>query len=205
MSESVGGRLDKLEAWCAELEARLAKIEPKAEPKPAVAPPAAAGVRVIELSDRSPVILPSPYERQRLRGIVLDFYPALAPTDTDPDAFVDDFNLAFDRIACAFRTEEPGKYSLGWWLDDCREFGRLRGMGCSITGNAFIVAAIAAGDIKYSRPDNAGNIWTFWLAPYGGRPASLAWRNEVLNGRLLQPTAGKFRQDYREQRLIETY
>jgi hypothetical protein len=187
-------RLDKLETELADIKARLAKIEPKAEPARAAEPPAQQ-VRILQIPESPPIILPSQIERQRLRDIVLDFYPQLYPTSDDPDDFVADFNLAFDRIAAAYRTDEPGKYSVGWWTDECRDWGQLRGRGRGIRGGAFIAAVVAAGDVKFTIPDNAGNVWTMWLAPYGGgRRATLAWR-EVLNGHLLQP-AQKFPQDF---------
>lgn len=183
---------------CAALEEQVAAIQasnllPTAESRRADAKRAIEpqGVTITHQPDRNPkFIMPSDDELRRLYETVLARYPRLAAYSQQSDEVFDGFRRAFLRIGHLGRDKLNDKYMLMSWVDDARLWLNDQQIVPSIvTGNDFIYAVLAHGDVDFVPLDRfPHDCNAFGLRRDGsGRPATDAWRAVVATGRLREP------------------
>jgi hypothetical protein len=202
--------ITELEALVAQLGRRLAIAESdivalnaklgfrKVKPLAASVLAETEGARIVHPVERAPIALPTDDELLKLRDVVFGAYPTLRPwTPGSNSAFQDEqdfkrqFAAAFTFVAHLGRTDEVDKkQSVSWWADEAAEWWRQRGSRQNVGGSAFLAACVAAGDVRFQRSDQFGNLWAVALVRFGGTtPKKEAWR-DVLGGQLLRPLAG---------------
>ncbi len=186
--------LEALKTRVAALEANAGLVEPAAQRIVAPAKFVEPKVSITHPPIECPITLPTQTEYRGILRAVRDAYPQLWPrsnprfADQDDAQFFRDFPAVFECVSHLRRTEEvDSKHSLSWWVDEINR--RLNGR--QIDGALFLAAVIGAGDVSFVQRDEHGNVWSFALATFGGRPATEAWRR-VLKGQLLTPVAGRF-------------
>ena len=121
----------------------------------------------------------------KLALVVLRKYPHFEPDENRAAEFWNDYRRSFEALSRVMRADKPDpSKSVGWWID---EFCEL--LGGTVRTNAFLTAALAAGDISYV-PGNQSNIsWELGLKIGGvGRRPSDAWRKVIETGELLRPS-----------------
>jgi hypothetical protein len=176
-------RITLLETELAELKSRL---PPEKKPAPIVED---EGVRVT-YSRRAPIELPTRDECEKLIAIVFRTYPQLDPEFTrewDRRQYVDGFTSALWRIAYWGRVEKLQRASD--LAIEASTYVRTTRPGDAVgdVSGAFLVAAIAAGDVKFSVGNSAlGAPWKVGLG-YHGEPARPAWKEILQRGSLRAP------------------
>jgi hypothetical protein len=187
-------RLAQLEAQAALLASEIAASR-AAQPAPAPRPPKDEGVvRITAVLDERPDG-PNLKELEGLYAAVKHLAPwPLADKYDDRKPFRG-FCSCFRWLANKGRIEQPNpKFALGFWLDNCKTWLRDRNvMTGDASANELIMAAFAAGDVKYVPANPAlGTVWEISLSEHGGRPASLdGWRRILRGGAsaILPPSA----------------
>jgi hypothetical protein len=109
----------------------------------------------------------------------------------DPDRLLRGFAACFRRVHNLGRSPTPNpKYAVSWWVDEAKTWLRSRGaIAGDVSGVAYIAAVLAAGDIPWVEHDlYRGQLFEAGLLPYGGRPASDAWKNVLTTGAVLSST-----------------
>ena len=187
MTETDKARIARLETELAELKSR---IEAEQKTAPIIED---AGVRVT-FSRRAPIELPSRDECEKLIEIVFRKYPQLDPKfdrEWDRKQYVDGFASALWRIAYWGRVEKFHRASD--LAIEANQYVRETRSGDAVgdVSGAFLVAAIAAGDVKFSTGNSAlGMPWKVALG-FHGEPARPAWKEVLSRGfpRVPEPVA----------------
>lgn len=180
----------QLEAENQRLRARLASagdVSPPPEVNRSVEP----RVTITHLPDRnSRFVMPSSDELRRLYRIVLARYPQLATRAQQTDETFDGFCRAFLRVGHLGRDRLNDRYTLVSWADDARFWLNDQQISPSaVTGNDFVCAVLAHGDIDYVPLDR----FPFDCSAFGlrrdstGRPTTDGWRAVLATGRLRNP------------------
>jgi len=174
-----------------ESEIRALKILLGTQQRTLTAPPRRAEPQVRITHPVRPVSLPLADEYRRLRAIVFDRYPQLAPrADEHPDDAAAQFRAAFQFLAHTGRAEKLDRdHGLSWWSDTARVWLQEHKIApgvLGISGTAFVAAAIASGDILFTSLDEFPHI-SFGLVPHGGGLPSRDFWKRVLSGTLLNP------------------
>ena len=109
-------------------------------------------------------------------------YPTLKPRQSEAEEFARQFPVAF-RFVQGFgrRADLDRDRGIDWWVDAAlsRNIG-----GPPISGLAFVVAVISAGDVLYTDPTEAGFVTSLQFGG-GGSPSQDYWRR-VLSGTILE-------------------
>lgn len=177
-AETIDQRIGRLEAELAELKstrAAPAKAAPIIEEE---------GVRVT-YSKSAPIILPNSDECEKLIEIVGRTYPRIIPEfdrEWDRAQFVRGFASALWRIAYWGRVEKLQRASD--LAIEANTYLRQTRPGDAIgdVSGAFLVAAIAAGDVKFSVGNSAlGAPWKVALG-FNGTSARPAWKEVLSRG-----------------------
>jgi len=136
--------------------------------------------------------MPAPDELRALRRRVLQEHPWLVdPRDKRPeDAIAREFAVSFRSIGFFWRTPSPchSRYVRAF-VDMALDYLELAGLP-AIDGSEFFIAALAAGDVVWQRPDpSVGALAELGLDPHRGQPASNRWRDILAGAPLLAPTS----------------
>lgn len=183
MTETDKQRISRLESELAELKARL---EPEKKAAPIVED---EGVRVT-FSRRAPIEMPTRDECEKLIAIVFRTYPQLDPEYTrewDRTQYIDGFASALWRIAHWGRVAKFQRASD--LAIEAQNYVRETRPGDAVgdVSGAFLVAAIAAGDVRFAVANSArGEPWKVGLG-YHGEPARPAWKEILQRGSLRPP------------------
>jgi hypothetical protein len=184
------GRLAALEKQVATLQAgNLSHTTEsrRADAKRAIEP---QGVTITHLPDRNPsFVMPSDAEFRQLYGIVIARYPRLATRSQQAEETLDGFRRAFLRIAHLGRDKLNDKYTLMSWVDDARHWLNDQQYPSDVTGNDFVCAVIAHGDVDHVPLDRfPHDCSAFGLRRDGtGRKAADGWRTVLATGGLREP------------------
>jgi hypothetical protein len=182
--DAIMEELDSLKARVAALEAKvgIVKAAEAARPAPRLREEERLSIKVIQQPET--FVMPSTGDLKNLLEIALQHYPMLRSSNSDSEYFFRGFALAFRRLGNMERAEKPDqtKY-VSFWFDECIRWLRAANYHGDISGDAFIAAAIAHGDIPFVAADpSRGKVWALGLKEYGGgRSCSGAWR-KVLSG-----------------------
>ena len=183
---SLGKRCCALEKQVAALQA-IKPSSPRSEAQRAAEP----RVTITHLPDRNPsFVMPSDDESRRLHEIVVARYPQLATRSQQVDEAFDGFCRAFLRIGHLGRDKLNDKYMLMSWVDDARLWlNDQQIVPSTVTGNDFIYAVLAHGDVDYVPLDRfPHDCSAFGLRRDStGRPATDGWRSVLATGRLREP------------------
>jgi len=134
--------------------------------------------------------IPSGDELRRLHKIVIARYPQLATRSEQPDDALEGFGRAFHRIGHLGRDKLNDQYTLMSWVDDATFWMRDHQIYPStLTGNDFICAVLAHGDVDYVPLGRFPvDCSAFGLRrDSSGRPAADGWRAVLSMGRLREP------------------
>jgi hypothetical protein len=126
--------------------------------------------------------LPSADDCCRLCAIVWRKYPALKPRRGEEEEFARQFPTAFRFVQSHGRRADLDRNrGIDWWVDNAlsRNIG-----GLPISGLAFVVAVISAGDVLHTDPTEPGFVVGLQFGG-GGSPATDYWRR-VLSGTILE-------------------
>ncbi len=205
--------LDDLRAENAALVARVSALEARERDRTAsversaplggVVAPVRRELQITYLPpDPGQFVMPTEEELRQLLPIVLDQHPELRPNlgrhslSGDPEAdYFAEFCAAFRRIGFLGRLDAPNrKFYLDHWIDEASEWLRLQRMPADMSAAPYLAAVMAHGDVCFTPADNTGHVWEVGLAPWGGRPAGVAWRDVLATGKLLAPTHGRYGQ-----------
>lgn len=186
-----GRRIAALETEIGVLKANAGIARKATEARPAAQPVQPEGASVRTVIEPAKIAMPTTSELRKLLDVVLAAYPKLrtwSPGDRyanqDAAEFFRHFSSAFWFVAGKGRTDGVDeKHSVAWWAGEASDWCALQNNRLSISSGSLWAAVIAAGDIGFVQGDNFGNVWAFALAPFGGRPATEAWRN-TLRGNL---------------------
>jgi hypothetical protein len=134
------------------------------------------------------VELPSDDECRRLCATVWQRYPKLRPGRGEEQEFISGFIAAFRFVQHHGRRAEPDRqHSLGFWIDSTRAWAsQNRISSFPISGAAFAVAIVAAGDVPYTNPEEPGFVCGLQFG--GGGSPSKDWWRRALAGTILEPT-----------------
>jgi hypothetical protein len=190
--EALKTRIEALEAnaglrkFAARIEAPIARVPEE-------------GVRISYPPDPNSFMMPNNGELKKLRVIACGEYPKLRPDfsnylDAEKAEFesFEEFSRAFLRIGNLGRIDKLNKkVSLSWWVGEAQEWLRLHNIYGEIRGSAFCAAVLAHGDIGFLPADGEqGWVWTFAMAPHGGRRATDGWKQVLRTGQIKKPEGG---------------
>jgi hypothetical protein len=173
------------------LEARVTRLEHTLHPARALAEAPRQVTLTYPTETNARFIMTSDDELTALHRIVLEQYPNLQAKDQSFDEAHAGFARAFLCIGHMGRTDVLNeKYDLLSWVYEAKNFLRERGQATFMTGNDFIIAAIAHGDINYLSPATYPSCSGFGLMLHGGgRPARDAWKTVLRDRRCRSPVA----------------
>jgi hypothetical protein len=149
----------------------------------------------IRYPDDHPMIaLPDDTQRKRLAQIVAAKYPLLGPDlarhhprwhDQELTSWQRQFDAAFRRIAALRRDAHDKLDERGVRIQavECEEWLKHRGLAIDIGWPAFLVAAVAAGDVAFCLGESSYSTSTSLRLDSIGRVALPAWK-AVLEGRM---------------------
>jgi hypothetical protein len=199
------------EALTQELVAMRAERAPAAPPaKPKMAE--SQGTRVLYPPPESTLVMPDDIELHRLMAIPLAVYQNLGPKfelsfeqrrtvrnhpqladETVPDvaainaSFFREFKLSFIAIGSMRRTDQPDRaHYVGFHSAAAQSWLRSHNLFADISNGAFILAALAHGDVPYTSDELAGQLWELGLSAYVGGVARAAWKQVLAHGKLRQ-------------------
>lgn len=191
-TNQVEARLAALEAENGELRAEINLLRPRPAPEPRPSDDEGI-VRITTLAPTAPgFIMPPDDEMVRLREIVLQHYPLLAPHGKEDEAdFHQAFVISFKALGFMSRAAAPD-YSRDpcFWVDHASEvIGRL-GIAGTLSLAPFTAALVAHGDIAHTEIRNYP-FMSFALRRWGdGGGARDAWK-AVLRGDLPASSSGR--------------
>lgn len=169
--------------------------------KPSIEP----GTTIMTMAPSAPAdfVQPTSAELRKLEALVYRLRP-----DLDLRADLDFLSLNHTReLSCAFyaastmgRRAEPdhGK-GITWWADYARELLREGGIDAQIPNHILIAAALAQGDIPYSR--NALGLTRVQT----GTPATNAWKTVLKSGAIRAASAEQSTRDSYEPSKVRVY
>jgi hypothetical protein len=192
-------RIAEIEAKIASAQVELAALKAGgAAPLPQPVRGRDEGPRVVLIEDRTTFVRPTLNELRKLYEIVCSKYPQFRPAivsgrfaDQDAAECFAGFEWSFERLGHIGRLGAPDtRRYVDHWVEEARDWLRLHrpSHGGNI-GAGFLAACVAHGDIPYVVGDkNLGVVWVIGVAPFGGRPASDAWRAVLKGGNVMAPS-----------------
>jgi hypothetical protein len=203
--------IEKLVAENKALEAQLASLN-GAEEEPAKPPRAleSQGTRVFYPPQETTLVMPDDIELRRLMAIALAAYPGLGPKhelsfeqlralrnhpqlaeQIVPDvaainaAYFREFKYSFISIGSMKRMGEPDRrHYLNFHAEAARSWLKSHNLFADLTSGAFLVAALAHGDVPFTDGTVAGSTWELGLSVYVGAVARVAWKQVLAHGKL---------------------
>ena len=160
-----------------EAEVRALKLK---QQRTSIAPLPPSPVKITHPTAK--VELPTAAECVLLCDAIWRKYPTLKPRRSDEEEFARQFPVAFRFVQSHGRRADLDRdRGTAWWVD--LAFSKNVN-GPPISGLAFVVAVIAAGDILHTDPNEPGfAVGLQWGG--GGSPATDYWRR-VLSGTILE-------------------
>jgi hypothetical protein len=180
------------------LEARVAALEGKSDPRPAPKlMPEDDGVRIAFPLPVTGFAMPSEAELRRLLSIVGARFPNLRPKFSGPRAEADEieyfrqFGAAFRALGHMGRSDAlDRKHAATFWADSAEDLLRAQGASETVSVGPLTTALIAHGDILFSDVARFPYDLEFGLCiGDAGRPARDAWRRVLNTGQAPAPVA----------------
>jgi hypothetical protein len=185
--------VSQLRTRVAELEARLAALEPKPAPPPALERYREPAVSIVNVVERGAFVMATDAQLKSLLKIVLAKFPHLALkgdviTVQDKEKYLDGFRGAFWRLGHMNRIDDQldSSHMNGFWLDESRDWLRQYGgrFSADVSLKNWLAAIVAHGDVSYATPDAFATMQglAFGLLAVGtgaGRRCTNAWKRLI--------------------------